>query len=130
MGTPASASTCVTGPACTATLLRAQEALGKSAGAAPLRTHKKHPCTTGPGAVDAATQPAHPGNGIRFNVQFTCCRPNPEDPSQAQWKPDKARTEERVSEKRSEGDKKCEGAHAAGVRGRGSGQLPWAARAH
>lgn len=41
---------------------------------------------------------------IRF--YFTCCRPNPEDPSQAQWKPDKARTEERVSEKRSEGDKK------------------------
>ncbi|KAL4457842.1 hypothetical protein ABPG75_012707 [Micractinium tetrahymenae] len=40
---------------------------------------------------------------IRFS--FQCCRPRADDPALVEWKPDKARTEERVSEKLSEGNR-------------------------
>lgn len=53
--------------------------------------------------------PIGAARGLPSSLQFQCCRPRPDDPSLAPWKPDKAFAEERVSEKRSEGDKKCEG---------------------
>lgn len=39
-------------------------------------------------------------------LQFQCCKPN--DPGSATWDPKKAYTEERVSDKRSEGNHNCE----------------------